>query len=191
MNARAMRVARGWVVGVFATALAGLSHALAGGGTPSPLALGVGVVFGGMLGTFALSARPSLPRLTVTVGLTQVVFHVVFSTLGSAAPVDGHAHDPLVMAQPVAHGHVDTPLMWVSHALAGVVTLAVLRHAEQALWRLLRGFVRLIAAPFRGGPLVSATPSRIPVSPDSPVRLLGRVLLSGASRRGPPFSVAF
>jgi hypothetical protein len=191
MNARAMRVARGWVVGVFATALAALSHAVAGGGTPSPLALGVGVVFGGMLGTFALSARPSLPRLTITVALTQAVFHVVFSTLGSAAPVAGHAHDTLVMAQPVAHAHVDTPLMWLSHTLAGLLTLAVLRHAERALWRLLRGFVRLIAAPFRGVTIASATPRGIPVSPASPVRLLGRVLLSGVSRRGPPVSVAF
>ena len=98
MSSRATRAARGWVVGVLATALAAVSHALAGGGTPSGLALVVGVVFGGMLGTFALSARPSLPRLVIAVGGTQFAFHLVFSTLGTAAPMatglsgTDHAH---------------------------------------------------------------------------------------------------
>lgn len=183
-------MARGWVVGVFATAIAALSHAVAGGGTPSPLALGTGVVFGGMLGTFALSARPSLPRLTVSVGITQLAFHVVFVTLGSAAPVAGHAHDALVTAAPAAAPHTAMPWMWVSHAVAGLLTLLVLRRAESALWRLLRGVFRRVAAPFRVTVLPAVVaPAAMPSSP--PVRLLGRLLISTVSGRGPPLAVEF
>lgn len=184
-------MARGWVVGVIATAAAALSHAVAGGGTPSPLALAVGVVFGGMLGTFALSARPSLPRLSIAVGVTQLVFHVVFSTLGSAAPVAGHVHSAVVVMVPANHAHADSPLMWVSHAIAGLLTLGLLRRAEQALWRVLRGFVRLLAAPFRASAITPVPPAIPSASPGSAVRLLGRLLISTVSGRGPPLPVAF
>ena len=184
-------MARGWVVGVIATAAAALSHAVAGGGTPSPLALAVGVVFGGMLGTFALAARPSLPRLAVAVGVTQLVFHVVFSTLGSAAPITGHVHPVVVMAASERHAHADSPLMWVSHAIAGLLTLGLLRRAEQALWRVLRGFVRLLAAPFRVPAITPVAPAIPSASPGSTVGLLGRLLISTVSSRGPPLPVAF
>lgn len=192
MNARATRVARGWAVGVFATAAAALSHAVAGGGTPTPLALGVGVVFGGMLGTFALSARPSLPRLAIAAGATQLAFHVVFSTLGTAAPVAGHAHGQLVIGQPASHAHVDSPLMWFSHAVAAALTLGLLCHAERAAWRLLTEFARLVVSAFRTTPRLPVA-TRLPVFrvPLFPVRLSGRILLAGVSRRGPPLPVAF
>jgi len=195
MNARVTRVGRGWLVGVVATATAALSHAVAGGGTPSPLALAVGVVFGGMLGAFALSARPSLPRLAIAVGATQVAFHVLFSTLGVATATTAGMHE---MAGPMTftagpHAHVDTSVMLLSHAAAGVLTFSLLRGAERAAWRLLTEFARLVVSPFR-----TAAAAPVPVRPapaarpfETPFRLLGRVLVSGVSRRGPPLSVAF
>lgn len=195
MNSRATRLARGAVVGVFATALAALSHAVAGGGTPSALALGAGAVFGGMLGTFALSARPSLPRLTVAVGVTQLAFHVLFSTLGTSfASAGDHVHgvtQPMAAASP-AHAHVDTPLMWFSHAVAGLVTLALLCGAERAAWRVVTEFARLVVSPFRAAaPAPVAVPlRRAPLASRSPVRLVGRLLITAVSRRGPPLSVA-
>src|SRR5690349_18449196 len=143
MDSRSARLARGWVVGVVATAAAAASHALAGGGTPSPLALGVGVVFGGMLGTFALTSRPSLPRLVTAVTGAQLAFHLVFSTLGTAAPVAGHVHDEMFVAAPV-HSHPADAGMWMAHAVAGVLTLALLRGAERALWRMLAELARLV-----------------------------------------------
>lgn len=201
MNTRLTRVARGWVVGVFATALAALSHAVAGGGTPSGLALVTGVVFGGMLGTFALSARPSLPRLAIAVGVSQLTFHAVFSTLGTAAAVtSSHPHDmasvpitPMSVMTVTPHLHVDTPLMLLSHAAAGLLTLTLLRGAERAAWRLLTEFARLVVSSFRSA---SASPipvplTRVPLAPASPARLVSRVLVSAVSRRGPPLSVAF
>jgi hypothetical protein len=168
---------------------------VAGGGTPSPLALAVGAVFGGMLATFALSARPSLTRLSIAVGATQVAFHVLFSTLGtSSAVVTDHAHamgEPMAFASP-AHAHVDTPLMWLSHAAAGVLTLALLRGAERAAWRLLTEFALLVVSSFRAfaSAPIPVPLTRAPLASTSPVRLTGRLMVSAASRRGPPLSVA-
>jgi hypothetical protein len=191
MSTRAARLARGWLVGVFATALAALSHAVAGGGTPSGLALVVGAVFGGMLGTFALSARPSLPRLAIAIGVTQLAFHVAFSTLGEAAIASGpHLHGAITVGSP-AHAHVDSPLMWLSHAVAGVVTLMLLRGAESAAWRLLAECARLVLAPFS---VPRAVPA--PVRPQTAaatgrvVTLTSRLLDRAVSRRGPPLSHA-
>ena len=196
MNDRATRLARGWVVGVIATATAALSHALAGGATPSPLALAVGVVFGGMLGTFALSARPSLPRLAIAVGVSQLAFHIAFSTLGAATTaVTTHTHDmtQLVMTSPTPHAHSDSALMWLSHSVAGVVTLALLRGAERAAWRLLTEFARLVVRSFR---TAASAPIPVPRSraafvTRAPARLTSRLLDRAVSRRGPPLSVAF
>jgi hypothetical protein len=194
MTPRAKRLARGWVVGVLATALAAASHAIAGGGTPSPLALGVGVVFGGMLSTFALSRRPSLPRLAISVGVTQLAFHAVFSMLGTAGAMpSGHRHDgaPLVLvAEP--HAHADTPEMWLAHAVAGLLTLTLLRGAERALWHLLTELARLVITPFRRSVAVPvALARRRPLVSALPAPLVGRHPVSSLSRRGPPVPVAF
>jgi hypothetical protein len=191
MSTRAARLARGWLVGVFATALAALSHAVAGGGTPSGLALVVGGVFGGMLGTFALSARPSLLRLTIAIGVTQLAFHVAFSTLGEAALASGpHVHGVVEVGTPT-HSHVDSPLMWLSHAAAGIITFLLLRGAEKAAWRLLAEFARLVRAPFSVPRLVPA-PARPAASGATGrlVTLTPRLLDRAVSRRGPPLSHA-
>lgn len=190
MSTRAARLARGWLVGVFATAVAALSHAVAGGGTPSGLALVVGAVFGGMLGTFALSARPSLPRLTIAVGVTQLAFHVAFSTLGEAAIASApHVHGVIEVGAP-AHGHVDSPLMWLSHAVAGVVTLVLLRGAETAAWRLLAEFARLVLAPFSVPVPLPALARPMTTPTGRVVSLTARLLDRAVSRRGPPLSHA-
>lgn len=182
MGSRSARLARGWLVGVFATALAALSHGVAGGGTPSGLSLIVGVVFGGMLGTFALSSRPSLLRLTIAVGLSQLVFHVAFSTLGEAAATSGHRMDEAFVPM-ATHAHVDSPAMWLSHAAAGLVTLALLRGAEAAFWSLL---VRLVIAPFRARIAVPVRRPRLVRASLRPARAASRLLSASVSRRGPP-----
>lgn len=191
MSTRAARLARGWLVGVFATGLAALSHAVAGGGTPSGLALVVGAVFGGMLGTFALSARPSLPRLAIAIGVTQLTFHVAFSTLGDAAIASGpHVHGAITVGAPT-HAHADSPLMWLSHAVAGVVTLMLLRGAESAAWRVLAEFARLVLAPFSvPGPVPALVRPQTAAVTGRVVALTPRLLDRAISRRGPPLSHA-
>jgi len=196
VTTRSARLLRGWVVGTFATGLAAASHSIAGGGTPGALALVVGVVFGGMLSTLALTRRPSLPRLTIAVGVTQLAFHAVFSVLGTAALgtattfTAGHDHAPVFSAHP--HAHVDTPQMWLAHAVAGAATLALLRGAERAVWRLLTEVARLVVAPFRRPSVMPVVPQRRrPLVSSAPAPLVGRSPVSSLSRRGPPVPVAF
>lgn len=198
MYSRGERLARGWVIGSLATALAALSHAIAGGGAPSGLALVAGVIFGGMLGTVAVGRSPSLPRLAIAVGGTQLAFHALFSllgTTGTAASSAGHDHGaaaPLTMVVGAPHPHIEGPEMWLAHAAAGLVTLALLRGAERAAWRLLTELARLVVARFRGGPRPHPVPlTRARAASSSPLGLIGRILTAGVSRRGPPVPIAF
>lgn len=192
MSSRALRLARGWLVGVLSTALAALSHAIAGGGTPTGLALVLGAVFGGMLGIFALATRPSLPRLVIAVGVGQLAFHAAFSTLGEAAMASGsHLHGAVAVMPSAAHAHPDTPYMWLSHAVAGLVTLVLLRRAETAAWSLLSELARLIITPFRRFALpVPAERNRSPRVESRPARPVSRILSREVPRRGPPVPVA-
>lgn len=212
MHSRGARLARGWVVGAFATAVAALSHALAGGGTPGWLALAVGVVFSGLVGTVATGPRPSLARLAIAVTVGQVAFHAAFSYLGtsaasassSLATAAGHQHtaamgDMAGMAGAAAPAtsalhHADGPLMWVAHALAAVATILFLRHAERALWSLLTRVALRAITPLRSA--TSATPvaialPRLAAVTSPPPLSPGIRLLSTLSRRGPPLSPAF
>jgi len=78
---RVSRVARGWIAVSYATGVAAVGHGLVDGSAPSTLAVVVGLVFAGLLGTFAIGRRPSLPRLAIVVAGSQVAFHLVFSWL--------------------------------------------------------------------------------------------------------------
>lgn len=209
MHSRGARLARGWVVGAFATAVAALSHALAGGGTPGWLALALGVVFSGLVGTVATGPRPSLARLAAAVTLGQLAFHAAFSYLGtspasaiasagaSASEAPHHATamgDMPVMAPSSAIHHSDGPVMWGAHALAAVATILFLRHAERALWSLLTRVALRVTAPFRDAaapaPVAIASP-RLAAVTSPPLLPPGIRLLSALSRRGPPLSPAF
>lgn len=198
MHSRGTRLARGWAIGVFATAVAAMSHGMAGGGGPSWLALATGVVFGGMLGTLAVDWRPSLPRLTIAVGGTQLAFHAVFSLLGtsgSVAVAGQHQHGPIVVSTlGSTHGsaHVDGPLMWLGHAVAGAITLALLQGAERAAWRLLSELARLVVKSFRvqRPTAVPVAVRRVPGADSSPAISVAWIFSTSAPRRGPPAAVA-
>ncbi len=201
MHSRGARLARGWVVGAFATAVAALSHSLAGGSTPSWLALALGVVFSGLVGTVATGPRPSLARIAAAVTLGQLAFHTVFSYLGTSgagAPTATDHHgavmgDMTALAPASAAHHADGPLMWMAHALAAVATIVFLRHAERALWSLLTRVALRVTAPFRdaaaSAPVVIAVP-RLAAVTSPPLLSPGIRLLSALSRRGPPLSPA-
>lgn len=195
MHARAQRLARGWIVGMVATTAAAVSHSLAGGYRPGTLSFGVALVFAGLLGTAVIGRQPSLPRLSVAVGVSQLAFHLLFSALGggaTSAPASGvgmwdmSAMDATGTTALVGsgHDHLADSSMWIAHALAAVLTIAFLRHAELAVWGMLtRAFARVTAFAV---PVVALAPpvraAGLPV-----VRVLAsRLLVSSASRRGPP-----
>jgi hypothetical protein len=214
MHSRGARLARGWVVGAFATAIASLSHALGGGTVPSGLALLAGLLFSGMLATLAAGRTPSLPRLAVAVIGGQLAFHLLFSYLGvptsatptSAAPTSAtrtsttlaslppmptHGHIDLTVVT-TGHHHADGASMWIAHAIAALVTIAFLRFAERAVWSLLAQVVDWVVRPFRTSrPLPVRAHRAAPLPLLAPSLLVSRLLDAALSRRGPPLSVAF
>lgn len=196
--ARAQRLARGWIVGLVATTVAAVSHSLAGGHQPGMLSFGAALVFAGMLGTVVIAHRPSLPRLIVTVGVSQLAFHLVFSLLGAggsstasgAAMANMAAMDQVTVTAPVmpGHDHLADPGMWIAHAIAAVLTILFLRRAELALWNMLTRLGRVIATRLSTVlvPVASDGAPRIPAWPARAVGPAERLLGASASRRGPP-----
>lgn len=195
MNSRAGRLARGFIVGAFATAVAALLHVSAGGIAPSALALVLGVVFSGLLGTALTARRPSLPRLAISVGISQAAFHLGFSLLGTGATVTAtgaaHAHAlPAIGTERMPHAaHTDGPLMWLAHLAAGALTIAFLMFAERALWAALEAVARTIRSAFAtpAARLALSLPAATTVWSERP-RLDARVT-TPLSRRGPPLPV--
>ena len=195
MPARAQRLARGWIVGLVATTVAAVSHTLAGGYRPGALSFGTALIFAGMLGTLVIGRRPSLPRLIVAVGISQLAFHLLFSLLGSGGSVvsaggsgmpgmGGMGALPSPALALSGHDHLADPGMWIAHAIAAALTILFLRNAELAVWNMLaRAIQRVVLV---GVPLLAALPPR--ARPDLPpvTRLSSRAVTSSVWRRGPP-----
>lgn len=189
-------MARGWLVGAFATGVAAVSHTLAGGYRPDPLGLIVAAAFAGMLGTIAIGRRPSLLRLTIAVTGAQLGFHLLFASL--TAPGVPHAEDlpattaamPGMQGMAVVApsgtmdhlGHMASPSMWVAHAIAGVLTILFLRRAETAVWAILRRLVARVLRPATAAPIARST-----AGPVFRVRVLRPVArIAAPPLRGPP-----
>lgn len=198
MHARAQRLARGWLVGLVATTVAAVSHSLAGGYRPGVLSFGVALIFAGMLGTAVIGTKPSLPRLAVAVGGAQLAFHLLFSLLGTGSGSLVPGSEPANMTDMTApvvvspimagHDHLADPGMWAAHAVAAVLTILFLRHAELAVWGMLARLGRVIATRLTVvlAPVPTGTRARIPARPTVVLPPAERLLVASASRRGPP-----
>lgn len=210
MTARGARFARGWVAATAATTIAAFSHVLAGGAIPAAAVLLLSLVLSGLVCTLLAGKALSLWRLSAGVVFSQALFHGLFSMAPAgmtAGPAATMAHD---MARMGHAGHVarsmapapgtvaaegsmalmdhSSPFMWLGHAFAAVFTIAVLRHGEVTLLRLLAA-LRMRLLPFlpRVAPLV-VVPGSLTMPLDrrvTPLRNLGVPLLV-LRHRGPP-----
>lgn len=195
---RAQRTARGAAGAVATTVLAGASHALAGGEVTwlallatSVLALPLCVALAGRVG--------SLWRLSLGVGVSQFVYHWSFSSLGvsaasgSAPATTGVAAGPhaahwsaVAFVPGAASADAAGWWMWVMHAVAALVTVALIHRGEQAVLGI---FALLRLA------LPRALPREIRLSwHPAPIHFFSRagglreglVFLSAITHRGPP-----
>jgi hypothetical protein len=90
---------------------------------------------------------------------------------------------PMTMS---AHDHLTDPGMWLAHAVAALVTVLFLRHAELALWKTLsRASQRMIRRLVFVAELPQH-PHRVVVTSRDDVPLVSRILVTSARRRGPP-----
>jgi hypothetical protein len=135
---------------------------------------------------------------------SQLAFHVVFSSLtpGTAIPVGHHGAathvtpdlltpdlltpdllTPGAVATVTAH-HGTDPWMWAAHAIALLATIVFLRHAELALWNLLRDALRatvVVTVAIAARPSSDRT-----IMPEAPRHPISFVFRSVLSHRGPP-----
>lgn len=191
VQSRASRVARGWIAGSFATGVAALSHGLADGSAPSPVALGLALLFAGLLGTFTIGRRPSLVRLGIVVAGAQVAFHLVFSWLTPGTATGAGHHGAATLLEPAVAHHGTDPWMWAAHAVALVATLVFLRKAELALFQLVRDAVLDVVQIVTRRPAIVARPTAFRTSsataPRHPVLPFLKFVVS---HRGPPVAAA-
>lgn len=189
MNSRWARVARGSTAAAFATFTAALSHTIAGGHAPTPFALAVTFLLSLTICTALTGRRVALWRLAVSIGASQLLFHGLFSSLGT--PVAA-AHDMAAMAVDAPAGaHHAGLAMWLGHAAAAVITIVALRYAGSAFWGV-ADTARLLIARLVGlfvplGPAPTDVPAVVAR------RFLPRdltLLLSPMRHRGPPLELA-
>jgi hypothetical protein len=142
----------------------------------------------------------SLPRLAVSVGFSQFLFHGFFSLWSSPAmSIDAGHHSAggrmlmTVTSMPApAPPMVTDPGMWLAHAIAAVITIAILRYGEKAFWQLLE-IAQLWIGALTSRPTCGPLPSGMhPVPVAAVPTFLPRDLvlfLSLMRHRGPPLSI--
>lgn len=162
------RLMRGIAAGAFATFVALFSHVAGGGHTPTLLGVGLPLLLAVFVCVALGGRKPSLVRLTASVGISQSAFHGIFDAAAASAPgagrsvaevaaaADPHAHHhvggvPADFASAVTAGgaglgghaaHSGTAMLF-AHVVAAVVTIAVLHRSEIVL-RSLAGLLRML-----------------------------------------------
>ena len=204
------RLVRGAAAASVSTAVALVSHLLAGASLPGALGVLVPLVFAVSVCTVLAGVRLSALRLSLSVVVSQALFHVLFVVgtvpAGTSGVVGAGADGGLAHAGHAAHGsgtfsvlessaavgvhaaHADAQ-MWLAHAAAAAVTVLVLHRGELLLAHLRRLASAVVAwalpqAPGRAGQPVRPAPRTCPTAPVL-VRALD-VLAVCVPRRGPP-----
>ncbi|MFF1876681.1 hypothetical protein [Leifsonia sp. NPDC058230] len=212
MGSRWARVTRGLLASAVAIFVAALFHVAGGGAAPGPIALALSFAFATLASLLLTARRLSAWRLTVSVVLSQLLFHLLFGIGGGTAAfsVSGgaagmahlHAGSHLVMsAAGGASVHADmgalptTPAMWLSHAMAVLITVIALRFGERAFWGLFEtarmGVARIVSHLASTAPAVlapAASPAAAVESEPSLLRDLG-LPLARLRHRGPPAAI--
>ncbi len=202
-TARLSRAARAWRGAggaLAATLLAAASHGLAGGeiswlaiAATAILALPVCTALAGRIG--------SLWRLALAVSASQFLYHWLFSWIGAGgsgtagaeavSPHAAHLGAQLPSAELAGLGQAASAdaAMWAGHAIAALLTIALLHRGERAFLALVRLVRR--ALPLRrasAAPLQTRTPRLTSWAPVVSAR--SRLLSAVITHRGPPAAVA-
>ncbi|RUQ98117.1 hypothetical protein [Labedella endophytica] len=194
-TSRVSRVLAGLVAASFSTFVALLSHVSGGGVVPGVVGVVLPLVLSVLVCVALAGRRLGLVRLSLSVVISQVLFHTLF-VLGASGGVSAtdqashHGSVALTTAGPPDHaaGHT-SPVMWVAHVVAASATIAALRHADVILSRLgdiarfVADFVArltLVLIPAASGP-TRAPLARVVRRVRAATRSVGTI-----SRRGPP-----
>jgi hypothetical protein len=199
MTTRWARLARAVVAAALSLFVAAFSHVLVGGAAPSGLAIVASFTVSVMVCVALTGKRLSLAALSIAVGVSQFLFHAVFSVWAEAAPSTaigtGHMAAMQMGTLSPAVGHQVMEMdgwMWLGHAAAAVVTIVALRHGELAFWGILLLSGLWIGSLFSRLPKPQAPASVRPVFVQ-PARVFAprglAILLTSLRHRGPPVPV--
>jgi hypothetical protein len=206
MTPRMTRLVRGVLAASFATFVALFSHVAGGGAMPGAAAIALSMAFSIPFCMILATARASLWRTTISIAISQFVFHAFFSSMAAAAvahavavphagiPHAGILHDAMLHDVPLSiavHGGPSGGsdlTMWLTHAGAAILTIAAYAWGERA-WASIRQTARsMFASVLRRAsatPLPRGMDAARPSSDDEPTRDLGTIL-SPSRHRGPP-----
>ena len=139
--------------------------------------------------SIALAGRGmSLARLAASTVLSQLAFHLVFSTIGDAGEVVTTGHHTQVMlsgTESVTHASGG---MWFAHGIAAVATVVALRFGERAVLGL-RDTGWMIVSPLISFAVVPLLPFTSAPEPSVESRIVPRIVrrsLDAVGTRGPP-----
>ena len=202
MTSRGARFIRGQVVAVFATFTAAFSHGAADGAHPPLVAIALALAFSSVACVLLSAARLSRARLAISVSISQLLYHGLFSLFGTAGQpgaviTSGH-HGVIAISPGISPGMAvpaADPWMVVAHAAAAVLTFAILLRGEQAL-SCLGALSRLIVASLSRwrlpqSPQPVSHQTRFPTGQRTAVPHRSLILTSSLSHRGPPTQPRF
>lgn len=200
---RAVRTARGAFGALAATLLAAVSHALAGGLTTA-FAVVATALFALPLCVLLAGKIGSLWRLAIAVSVAQFVYHWSFAGIGasqlgagasgsSAEAISPHAaHLGLLASSPfvptASTGAIAAnaeAVMWVAHALAAALTVALMHSGERAFLHVVRLLRSAVPVHVPGSIRLPSRPAILETFYAAPSRV-APVFLSAISHRGPP-----
>lgn len=202
-TSRVPHVVRGTFAATIATFAALVSHVAGGGTFPGVLGFVAPLLLSLFVCVMLAGRTLSMLRLSVSVAASQMLFHALFvlgtppGAQASGAGSSQHHDHAAMMLTPVSPATIElvqgTTTMWIAHAFAAVLTVALLYRGERTLDRLVALAARC-AAWLRIG---NDVPRTIPVLL-RPVRALAATsrgwslltLIVGATqrRRGPPIA---
>lgn len=131
-------VVRGFAAASLATFAALAGHVTGGGQMPGSIGILIPWVLSFMVCVLLAGRKLSVIRLSLSVAISQFLFHVLFvlGTIQPSGQAVGHVHGaPLVL--PAAIGMTEAVaadgLMWVGHLMAALVTVVVAYRGERML----------------------------------------------------------
>lgn len=135
-ESRKPAVVRGFAASTLAIFIALAGHLTGGGAMPGPLGIVVPWLLSVMICVLLAGRRLSVTRMSVSVALSQFLFHALF-VLGTVTPSGAavpHVHGgPVVIptGPGIPEAVVADGSMWIGHGIAALVTVLALHRGER------------------------------------------------------------
>lgn len=189
MAPRGVRTLRAVVSALVSTHVAAGFHIVGGGETPGLVTILLVVAAATLVCLVVARTRWSLPRLVVSVAVSQAAFHLLFQVTGTASTLAGHSHAAVGAVDVSTAAHHSAP-MAVSHVIAAAATVLLLAYGERSVLAVAHVIGRLAWRPAtRIAAVIAEHDPRLLILSAPDVIGPRPVVSSPLLRRGPPLFV--